>query len=118
MVLHLSTFHLEGGAGVAATRLHRALQKSGTDSRMLVPSLKSPEENASELAVTSWECAQKLGTVCGRKAVLPTSGKGQQQSDLHSLPPKVGADISDSSAGTGRPTYSAFTLDQLRFSVD
>lgn len=36
-VVHLSTYHLNGGAAVAATRLHRALQKHpAVDSTMLV----------------------------------------------------------------------------------
>ena len=31
----LSTYHLNGGAGIAATRLHRALLKSGVSSSLL-----------------------------------------------------------------------------------
>jgi glycosyltransferase involved in cell wall biosynthesis len=50
MVLHLSNFHLEGGAGVAATRLHRALLKSGVDSRLLVPNLQTEEADATGLS--------------------------------------------------------------------
>ena len=50
MVLHLSTFHLEGGAGVAAARLHRALLKSGVDSHLLV---QFP--TASEAQVGAWD---------------------------------------------------------------
>lgn len=55
MVLHLSTFHLEGGAGVAATRLHRALLRSGIDSSMLVPAVQHAELGVSGLANTQWQ---------------------------------------------------------------
>ena len=55
MILHLSTFHLEGGAGVAATRLHRALLGAGEDSRMLINTVKPPEKGISALADTKWK---------------------------------------------------------------
>jgi glycosyltransferase involved in cell wall biosynthesis len=55
MILHLSTFHLEGGAGVAATRLHRALLRSGEDSWMLIPEVKHEEENVKTLAHSKWD---------------------------------------------------------------
>jgi len=55
MILHLSTFHLEGGAGVAATRLHRALLRSGEDSCMLVPEIHNPEKAITPLADTKWK---------------------------------------------------------------
>lgn len=35
-VLHISTFHAGGGAGIAAYRLHTGLRQAGVDSRMLV----------------------------------------------------------------------------------
>ena len=55
MVLHLSTFHLEGGAGVAAVRLHRALLKSGTESHLLTAFLSREEQNVTGIAGTKWE---------------------------------------------------------------
>lgn len=55
MILHLSTFHLEGGAGVAATRLHRALLQAGEDSWMLVPSVQKAENSVIPLADTKWK---------------------------------------------------------------
>lgn len=42
-VVHLSTFHLYGGAGVAASRLNKALNKSGIDSMLMVGKLAEPE---------------------------------------------------------------------------
>lgn len=35
-VVHLSTYHLSGGAGLAATRLHRAMRRQGIQSTLLV----------------------------------------------------------------------------------
>lgn len=55
MILHLSTFHMEGGAGVAATRLHRALLRSGVESRMLIPTVKNHEVGVAPLASTPWQ---------------------------------------------------------------
>ncbi|KAA0989665.1 glycosyltransferase family 4 protein [Dyadobacter aurulentus] len=55
MVLHLSTFHLEGGAGVAAVRLHRALLKSGIESHLLTPFLSREEQNVTGIAHTKWQ---------------------------------------------------------------
>lgn len=52
MILHLSTFHLEGGAGVAATRLHRGLLRMGEDSRMLTNSVNKPEKGITALSDT------------------------------------------------------------------
>jgi glycosyltransferase involved in cell wall biosynthesis len=55
MILHLSTFHLEGGAGVAATRLHRALLRNGEDSHMLISGVKDSEPGVTDLITTNWE---------------------------------------------------------------
>jgi glycosyltransferase involved in cell wall biosynthesis len=46
----LSTYHLNGGAGVAATRLHRALLKSGVESSLLVEQVTKPEPGVIPLA--------------------------------------------------------------------
>lgn len=46
----LSTYHLNGGAGVAATRLHRALQKAGADSSLVVEQVTKSEPGVIGLA--------------------------------------------------------------------
>jgi glycosyltransferase involved in cell wall biosynthesis len=93
MVLHLSTFHLEGGAGVAATRLHRALLKSGIDSHLLVPALQSEERNASQLATSTWESRKAFGRfVIERLHFLPQE-KDKSIRFAYS-PAAAGADIS------------------------
>jgi len=48
-VLHLSTFHLTGGAGIAAARLNRALNRNGVQSRLLVAKTSVEEPNVSGL---------------------------------------------------------------------
>lgn len=60
MILHLSTFHLEGGAGVAATRLHRALLRNGEDSYMLIPGVKNPEKHVTDLNTSKWEARKSF----------------------------------------------------------
>lgn len=51
-VVHLSTYHLNGGAAIAATRLHRALQKHpDVDSTMLVGTAARLEPHRPELGV-------------------------------------------------------------------
>ncbi len=49
----LNTYHLNGGAGVAATRLHRALLKSGVESSLVVERITRPEPGVIGLADTS-----------------------------------------------------------------
>lgn len=49
-VLHLSTFHLTGGAGIAAARLNRALNRNGVQSRLLVAKTSVEEPNVCGLA--------------------------------------------------------------------
>lgn len=51
-VLHISTFHLSGGAGLAASRLHRALNKFGLESKLLTGRMSQQEENVFGLDVT------------------------------------------------------------------
>ena len=48
----LSTYHLNGGAGIAATRLHRALLKSGVSSSLLTAQVTKPEPGVIGLADT------------------------------------------------------------------
>ncbi|MEO6288162.1 MAG: glycosyltransferase family 4 protein [Dyadobacter sp.] len=94
MVLHLSTFHLEGGAGVAATRLHRALQKSGTESRMLVPSSQNPEENVVALAENSWELKKAWGRFVAERLYFFPHEKDKTVRFAFS-PAGIGTDISN-----------------------
>ncbi len=49
-VLHLSTFHLAGGAGIAAARLNRALNRNGVRSELLVAKKSVAEPGVSGLA--------------------------------------------------------------------
>lgn len=52
-VVHLSTYHLFGGAAVAATRLHRALQKTGVvNSTLLVGTSARQEQHQPEPGVS------------------------------------------------------------------
>ncbi|GAA4437465.1 glycosyltransferase family 4 protein [Ravibacter arvi] len=48
-VLHLSTFHLSGGAGIAASRLNDALNRNGVESRLLVGKTSRETENVTGL---------------------------------------------------------------------
>ena len=93
MILHLSTFHLEGGAGVAATRLHRALLRSGRDSWMLIPKVENPEAGVVPLADTKWKNYQAFGRfVFERLAFYPQE---KDKSVRFAFSPAVaGADIS------------------------
>ena len=54
-VLHLSTFHLSGGAGVAATRLNRALRKLGIESDLLADRSSQAEKYVHELSGTTFK---------------------------------------------------------------
>ncbi|WP_128543034.1 glycosyltransferase family 4 protein [Larkinella soli] len=51
-ILHLSTFHTTGGAGIAARRLNEALVRNGLDSQLLVPQTDRPEPQVTGLAET------------------------------------------------------------------
>ncbi|HEV7348038.1 glycosyltransferase family 4 protein [Telluribacter sp.] len=54
MILHLNTSQWEGGAGVAASRLNRALQKNGVDSHLLVHRIQKPEPGVTAYAQGFW----------------------------------------------------------------
>jgi glycosyltransferase involved in cell wall biosynthesis len=92
MVLHLSTFHLEGGAGVAATRLHRALLKHGTDSYMLVPSAQNQEEKVIELSNTNWQKKKDFGRFIAERLHFYPQEKDKTVRFAFS-PAAVGSDI-------------------------
>lgn len=85
---------MEGGAGVAATRLNRALQKSGTESRMLVPTLQNPEENVAALAENSWESKKAWGRFVAERLYFFPQERDNSVRFAFS-PAEVGADISN-----------------------
>jgi glycosyltransferase involved in cell wall biosynthesis len=58
MILHLTTFQAEGGAGVAASRLNRALRNHGIDSQLLVYRLKTTEMGVLPWADHAWAGSQ------------------------------------------------------------
>ncbi|TLV00949.1 glycosyltransferase family 4 protein [Dyadobacter luticola] len=93
MVLHLSTFHLEGGAGVAATRLHRALLKAGIESNMMVHTSQFPEKNVTPLANTSWKNRKAWGRFVAERLYFLPQEKDKRVRFAFS-PAAVGADIS------------------------
>ncbi|WP_439582581.1 glycosyltransferase family 4 protein [Dyadobacter bucti] len=92
MVLHLSTFHLEGGAGVAATRLHRALLKYGTDSYMLVPTAQSHEEKVIELSDNKLQKKKHFGRFIAERLHFYPQEKDKTVRFAFS-PAAIGADI-------------------------
>ncbi|KAA6430373.1 glycosyltransferase [Dyadobacter flavalbus] len=92
MVLHLSTFHLEGGAGVAATRLHRALLRSGSDSGMLVPAVQHEENGVYGLANTKWQARKAWMRFVAERAFFLPYEKDKSVRFAFS-PAAIGADI-------------------------
>jgi glycosyltransferase involved in cell wall biosynthesis len=93
MVLHLSTFHLEGGAGVAATRLHRALLKSGSESDMLVPMSSSAEHRVHMLARDNFQTKKAWGRFVGERLAFLPFEKDKSVRFAFS-PAAIGTDIS------------------------
>jgi len=93
MVLHLSTFHLDGGAGVAATRLHRALLRSVTDSGMLVPTVQHEETGVYALANTKWQARIAWGRFVAERLFFLPHEKDESVRFAFS-PAAIGADIS------------------------
>ena len=61
MVLLLSTFHWEGGAGVAAARLHQALLNAGVDSHLMVSQISRPGPQTAAWADSPVEIKKSLG---------------------------------------------------------
>lgn len=94
MILHLSTFHLEGGAGVAATRLHRALLHSGEDSYMLIPTVQNPEKSVVSLADTQWKLRLAFFRFVSERLQFLPFEKDKSVRFAFS-PAAAGADISD-----------------------
>jgi glycosyltransferase involved in cell wall biosynthesis len=94
MVLHLSTFHLEGGAGVAAARLHNALLKSGTDSDLLVAFPNSDQEKVYSLADSKWELRKMWARFTAERLLFYPQEVNKSVRFAFS-PAEIGADISD-----------------------
>ncbi|WP_031526075.1 glycosyltransferase family 4 protein [Dyadobacter crusticola] len=93
MVLHLSTFHLEGGAGVAAARLHHALLKSGTESSLLVAFPSKEEQNVYGLGSSKWELRKMWGRFTAERLLFYPQEADKSVRFAFS-PAGVGADIS------------------------
>lgn len=94
MVLHLSNFHLEGGAGVAATRLHRALLKSGTESKLLVSGLSAEEPGVSGLSSTALQSKLAWARFVGERLYFYPQERDASVRFAFS-PAEIGADISN-----------------------
>ncbi|CAG4991415.1 D-inositol-3-phosphate glycosyltransferase [Dyadobacter sp. CECT 9275] len=93
MVLHLSTFHREGGAAVAASRLNRALQNNGIASQMLVHDSDITEDNVTPLAHSKWQKKLALGRFIGERLAFLPFEKDSSVRFAYS-PAVVGNDIS------------------------
>ncbi|MCF0053792.1 glycosyltransferase family 4 protein [Dyadobacter sp. LJ53] len=93
MVLHLSNFHLEGGAGVAAARLHRALLKSNVESALLVSTLTAEESGVSSLSQNALQSKKALARFIGERLYFYPQEKDPAVRFAFS-PAEFGADIS------------------------
>lgn len=93
MVLHLSNFHLEGGAGVAAARLHRALLKSNVESKLLVSRLTAEEAGVTSLSEHSLQSKKALARFIGERLYFYPHEKDASVRFAFS-PAEIGADIS------------------------
>lgn len=68
-IVHLSTYDEYGGAGIAATRLHRALCAAGADSRMLVRQRRSADATIAQPGGRWSRLWLKLQRRCDRLAL-------------------------------------------------
>ncbi len=94
MVLQLSTFHWEGGAGVAAARLHQALLNAGVDSHLLVSEISRPGPQTTALADNAWKSKKAWGNfVLERLHFLPF--EKDKSVRFAFSPAAAGADIAD-----------------------
>ncbi|ACT95987.1 glycosyltransferase family 4 protein [Dyadobacter fermentans] len=94
MVLQLSTFHWEGGAGVAAARLHQALLNAGIDSQLMVSQISRPGPQTSAWADTPWKSKKAWGNfVLERLHFLPQ--EKDKSVRFAFSPAAAGADISE-----------------------
>ena len=76
-VVHISTFDRQGGAAIAAHRLHHALRESGVDSAMLALHTSGEEEHiASAIGNRGEYLAYKIGTAIDERTVRHIKKKG------------------------------------------
>ena len=89
----LSTYHLNGGAGIAATRLHRALLKTGVESSLLVEQATKSEPGVIPLADSyldrKWETAR---FALDRLSFVPY--EKDKSVRFHFSPASIGANLS------------------------
>ncbi|WP_426293046.1 glycosyltransferase family 4 protein [Dyadobacter endophyticus] len=94
MVLQLSTFHWEGGAGVAAARLHQALLHAGVDSHLMVSQISRPGPQTTAWADSPWKSKKAWGNfVLERLSFLPY--EKDKSVRFAFSPATAGADITD-----------------------
>jgi len=96
MVLQLSTFHWEGGAGVAAARLHQALRKAGVNSHLMVSEISQagPGLQTTAWADSTWKARKAWGNfVLERLSFLPF--EKDKSVRFAFSPAAAGADITD-----------------------
>ncbi len=90
----LSTYHLSGGAAVAATRLHRALLRAGVSSTLLVEQVGKPEPGVVGLADgylgRKWATAR---LALDRLSFLPY--EKDKSVRFHFSPARVGANLAE-----------------------
>lgn len=90
----LSTYHLNGGAGVAATRLHRALQKAGTESSLVVEQVTRSESGIIGLANSF--LSQKWATArFALDRLLFVPYEKDKSVRFHFSPARIGANLSE-----------------------
>ncbi len=89
----ISTYHRNGGAGVAATRLHHALLKQGVDSTLLVVEATAPEPSVVPLVHNFLSEKAAFARFAGeRLAFLPY--ERDKNIRFQFSPARVGADLS------------------------
>lgn len=94
MVLQLSTFHWEGGAGVAAARLHQALLNTGVDSHLMVSETSRPGPQTTAWADNPWKSKKAWGNfVLERLSFLPF--EKDKSVRFAFSPAAAGSDIAD-----------------------
>ncbi|PSL18413.1 glycosyltransferase family 4 protein [Dyadobacter jiangsuensis] len=94
MVLQLSTFHWEGGAGVAAARLHQALRNSGVDSHLMVSEISGSGPQTTAWADSAWKSKMAWGNfVMERLSFLPY--EKDKSVRFAFSPAAIGVDIAD-----------------------
>ena len=92
-VLHLSTYHATGGAGIAARRLNDALNRAGIPSQMLVPQTDFDEPTVRALATTPLQKKWALARFAVDRLTFLPHEKNKQDRFQFS-PARVGTDLS------------------------